>query len=806
MTEVSTTTGIRVFNDAPAENNDVRITLRDTSITAEGQGVRAGRWADSGTVTIDITGGAITTTGASGHGIVAYHQGTKSPRTIDITVGGRVTVKGADARGVQVGRINSETNAPERMAALDAEGYRMQTVAVNDRISSQGPGVYLTNGGKVIIEPRGSIRSDSGIAILATGTVPAVPEDATDPMNIIPAVPAIPPKLRVDLNLGGRRVSQAIGDDWILNDGGETTIAMNGVVLHDGATGVTGNTARNGAWNVRMRAEGVTVTDRTTDSDPVNWGVSEPATGVIADRDFSVADFNERRRPAPPAVSPPPPPPPPMPRTVMVDERVVGGPDDPAGVLLEGGGEVYIGAEGSVRAASGIAILATGDSPDLLVDMSLAGRRVANVIGDDWIINDGGGTTIVVNGVKLHDGATGVVPEAVAPNGTRTKGLTRSVQAPNGAFDVRIREEGVTVRDRTDPDPANWTVSAPATGVIADRDFSSADFIEEARKQPGQPGSPVFMEEYAPRAALYELVPDFLLRLTSPGPTRTCCTAPDEPVWVRFAGGQGAYQGERSTVGATYDFDRFETEGGLRAAFGQRATGWASVRHVRGTADGTAPSGRGKIDARGLGSTVGGRWQAPNDVYAAGCFSYMAYDVDFASAQAGLLRGGVDARAYTLDVELGRAWRLSEQLSLTSRAWVVGSRVSVDRFTDTVNSAVSFADADRLLGGVGVIAETTRPWGGGAFALRGSMDLERIISGQATTTKVSGERLRAKATGQSLLFGVRGGYRQGPFTVDLDGYTFTAKGFTVGAEIAARQELGSTDSEYVGFLNLGISF
>ena len=89
------------------------------------------------------------------------------------------------------------------------------------------------------------LTADSGIAILATDEVP---EDATDPNNVIPA---IQPKLRVDLNLGGRQVVEALGDNWIINDGGETTIAVNDTVLHEGATGiVTDAVAHNGAWNV----------------------------------------------------------------------------------------------------------------------------------------------------------------------------------------------------------------------------------------------------------------------------------------------------------------------------------------------------------------------------------------------------------------------------------------------------------------------------------------------------------------------------------------------------------------------------
>ena len=58
--------------------------------------------------------------------------------------------------------------------------------------------------------------------------------------------------------------------------------------------------------------------------------------------------------------------------------------------------------------------------------------------------------------------------------------------------------------------------------------------------------------------------------------------------------------------------------------------------------------------------------------------------------------------------------------------------------------------------------------------------------------EVSGERLRAIATENSLLFGLNGVYRQGRFSI--------------GGEVAARQELGSDDNEYASFLNVGMQF
>ena len=481
-------------------------------------------------------------------------------------------------------------------------------------------------------------------------------------------------------------------------------------------------------------------------------------------------------------------------QTVRVNGSVT---SNAEGVFLAGGGRVVIGPQGSITSASGIAILATGDTPvaggdplkpTLYVDMNLDGRRVANVIGDDWIINDGGETTILVNDVKLHDGKYGVVPGAVAMN---------------GAWNVRMREEGVTVDYTMDPDPANWAMIEPAADVITDRDFSTEDFI--AACPPGQVGTPpnctepepeqpMFMEEYAPRAAVYEALPDFLLRLTGPDAGRKCRPAPATPVWVRFAAGQGTYEAaaKQSTTGATYNLKRFEAEGGLRASFNKKVTGWVSVRHVRGTADVDSSTGGGEIDVRGLGSSVGGAWQSATGAYAVGCFSYMAYNVDFASHQRGLLKAGADGRTYTLDVEAGRRFALGKQWQLTPRVWVTGSRVSVDQFTDAVNTRVSFADADRILTGLGVVADTTRPWGEGELALRGSVDFERIVKGAKTGAQISGEPLSAVATENSLLFGLNAVYRQGRFTV--------------GAELAARQEVGSTDSEYASFLNVGISF
>ncbi len=262
-----------------SSTGDIDITTQnhaiETTSTSEWPDQSYGIWAvhaNSGTIRVNSgSGSSIRTAGPFAHGIVAYHGGgaDADTRRIDITVGSPINVTGMRAQGVSVGAITD--GAPVQVAARGADGFLQQTVRVNDAITSAAEGIFLAGGGRVIIGPRGSINSGSNIAIWTTGTVP---EDSSDVDNVIAA---IPPRLRVDLNPGGRRIAQVLNGGWIINDGGETTIAVNNVVLHDGTEGATDNTARNGIWNVTMLS-----------------------SETIADRNFSEADFTEIRRPTPP--------------------------------------------------------------------------------------------------------------------------------------------------------------------------------------------------------------------------------------------------------------------------------------------------------------------------------------------------------------------------------------------------------------------------------------------------------------------------------------------------------------------------
>ena len=185
-------------------------------------------------------GHTITTTGVAAHGILVEHMGTEKTRTISVIVGGSIDVQGADASGIAVGRVRQ--SAVDRAAALDADGYRKQTVTVNGRVhggtGDNAAGIFLAGGGRVIIGPMGTVGARSGIAIVADGD------------NIVDGR-TFPRKLHVQLLPDGRPVSDLL-DGIIRNDGGVTILAVTGTVLYDSMTGPTGLWALNGARDVTL--------------------------------------------------------------------------------------------------------------------------------------------------------------------------------------------------------------------------------------------------------------------------------------------------------------------------------------------------------------------------------------------------------------------------------------------------------------------------------------------------------------------------------------------------------------------------
>ena len=437
-------------------------------------------------------------------------------------------------------------------------------------------------------------------------------------------------------------------------------------------------------------------------------------------------------------------------QNVVVNGRVWGGSildregDSPvvgAGVRLYQGGRVEIGPQGRVGADSGVAVRAEGEGAELDIDVTLDNRLPSQAIAGE-IRNDDGTTTITVNDVVLHDrigGATGAL-------------------APNGARDVSLQP----------------------SEVVAGRVFKLTDF----------------MSPYGPRAAVYEALPGFMLRLDQGEDTAgKRLRIPGSPAWIRVSGGQGSYEPDHSHVGATYDFNRFETELGVEFGFSQQQnmTGWVALRHVNGSADVAAATGGGRIDAQGFGGSAGISWNNAVGYYASGSVSLTRYDTDLRGDGRGSLKDGAGATVRSIGVEAGRRFSLADHLSVTPQAWLTHSDVSMDDFQDAVGSRVSLREATQSIAGLGIITETTHTWDGGerTLDLRGRLGVERVLGDAETVVEVSGERLGSEADRTRLVLGL--------------GAAVHWSRWSLGGEISASL-LGSDDNRYAASLRLGTRF
>ena len=74
-------------------------------------------------------------------------------------------------------------------------------------------------------------------------------------------------------------------------------------------------------------------------------------------------------------------------------------------------------------------------------------------------------------------------------------------------------------------------------------------------------------------------------------------------------------------------------------------TVWASLRHVRGSADVSAPTGDGEIESTGFGPSLGASWENAGGYYAEGRVSLILYESDVRTDGRGLLKEGVGRRS-----------------------------------------------------------------------------------------------------------------------------------------------------------------
>ncbi len=785
--------------DSPG-SGEIRINSINTDITttgAHGWGIEAAKKGatSDGNIVVEMNGGSIMTEGSNATGIFTYADHEAGDSTISVTVKGGARIEtnhplvDMNAQNPGVHAVNNKSGSGNVIITLenatietDGDGLKAERYFGPGNIIITATDSTITTKGVLAHAIRVRHEGMGDIIIRATG------------VDIKTTATGFSPTYRpmeITFSQGIQAWSNRTGDIIVDVRGGSIDTAGNysfgiyvnkhendGNIMVTTAQGNTLTTMGENAHGIVTYHSGSLDTNRMDVT--VGGTITTTGDGAQGVRVGSLTDEGITRLVAPIGTDGY------RNQTVTVNGSIT---STEEGVFLAGGGKVFIGPMGMIRSESGVAILAIGDTPGandgdppikpkLLVDMNLDGRKVVEVIGDNWIINDGGETTIAVNDIVLHEGDTGVT------------GLT----APNGAWNVTMREEGVTVnRD----DPASWVISEPAVNVVVDRDFSTQDFTEARRPQPvpapdpetdtdTDTEMPVFMEEYAPRAALYESLPGFLLRMADRGRLNH---RPVSPVWMVFSGGNGSVDPSRSTTGAEYDYDRSMVQFGMNLIFGEGLEGWFAIHYTQGDSEVSSPTGGGDMDAEGAGAAFNIQWQHASGYYVDGRTSFTAYDVDLSSDDVGRLRSSVDALGVSFNLETGLRLAMGESLHLTPRAWLSHSSIDIDSFTDAVDAKASFPDEVRLTGGFGALAETMQPWKGGELTWHGSLDIEQMLNSRSTRVDVSGEQLKTETVSTRLLLGLGSHYQKGDFSIS--------------AQISA-DGLATNDEEYSGQVNIGV--
>ena len=736
---------------------DTDVTVRDVDIDVHGD---ESDWAQAGIVVyqssegdlnLAVQGTAINVDAESATGVLGTHRGTGDVdieiQDVDIEVRGPSSVDGI--YGFHHGAGDADITVQD--VSIEARSDRYSNGIGFGYWTSDATGNLSVDARDVDIEVHGETFLDGIFGVhRGTGDIDmdvrrgTLVTNGTDSAGI-----AFVHDGDGDIDIAARDVDIEVhGDRSVGIDGGQRNEGTGDIAIdvRDSTIAVTGESVAgirsfhmSGEGSIGIRVDGGTITAEGPGSSGILIGVTSRTfgrrTGPIkapAGEEVEVDGDEPDGIPAADGYRA---------QSVVVDGHVRGGTGVGAGVRLYGGGRIEIGPRGSVGADSGVAVRAEAEGAALHVGVELDGRQPCEAIAGE-IRNDDGRTTVAVNGVVLHDGMTGAT----------------GVWAPNGARDV----------------------SLTASETVAGRAFMPTDFVTGP---------------YAPRAAVYEALPGFMVRLNSRGTAGKRLRSPGSPAWVRVSGSQGSYEPNRASVGAAYDFGRFETELGVEYALSREknVTGWVSLRNVRGSADVSAPTGGGKIQAAGVGVSFGASWENAAGYYASGRASVTRYDADLRADGRGLLKEDASATVRTLGVEAGRRFSLADDLSLMPQAWMTRSDVSMDGFGDAVGSRISLQESARSIVGLGVVTETAHSWGGGErkLDLRSRLGVERVLGDAETVADVSGQRLGSEAGRTQAVLGLGAAYRWNRSSL--------------GAEVFA-SGFGSDESSYTVSLRLGTQF
>ena len=728
-------------------------------------------YSSGGTVTVTRTG-ALTGVEVGGK--------TEAIRTgsgdLDLTVAGRVA---GDLRAPSGGvlKLNVQEGGAVAGTAHDPVGPLTVAGSIGRLLYSSGGAVTVTRTGALTgVEVDGrteAIRSESGdLDLTVAGRVAG---DLRAPRGGV---------LKLNVQEGGAvagtahdpvgplTVAGSIGR-LLYSSGGAVTVTRTGRL-----TGVDGVALRSDSGNLDLTVAGMAAGDIDARGDgDLTVSVSGTVDGDIFGRGAGEHTVTVARGGS-------------VSGTVDLDASTVTADGAVGRVLLRRGGETTVGATGRLTGIDGVAV--RSDAGDLGVTVAAMGLATGDIDAHgagDLTVMVAGTVDGDVFGRDAGEHAVTVAPGGVITGTVRLAGAYRVTIARGGSVtgtvdlsgDGTVQVDGVAGQILFE---RNGAVTVGPEGRIPGKDGVSiksrsgapaitiipapGESREDARKRVG--GDILAAEGEAsityggpePHTRVYEALPSLLLgmeRLSSHA-DRAAAPRGSNGAWARVDASRGSWEAAKSTnAGTEYDHRGFSFQAGVDAVLGEETRAGLSVHVRRATAE--VSRNGGEIEARGAGVGLSATW-SPGPFFVDGQAAATLYDVDLDSSLRGRLKDDVGAQGLSAALEAGRMVPVADGVTVTPRARVAYSSLSLSEFVDDAAGARVSLDRGRsLTGRAGALAERVFGEGGRIF---GSVDVEREFSAE-TRMSVAGTSLETAGEETRWMVGVGGehGWEEGRF-------------------------------------------
>ncbi len=637
--------------------------------------------------------------------------------TLDVREGGKVTGTVRDPVGPltvagSIGRLLYSSGGAvtvTRTGALTGVEADGKTEAVR----SESGNLDLTVAGRVagdLRAPRGGVLR---LNVQEGGTVAGTVHDPVGPLTVAGSI--------------GR---------LLYSSGGAVTVARTGRL-----TGVDGVALRSEAGNLDLTVAGMATGDIDARGDgDLTVAVSGTVDGDIFGRGAGEHTVTVARGGS-------------ITGTVDLGASAVTADGSVGRVILRRGGDVAVGATGRLEGIDGVAVRSDAGDLGVTVAGTVKGDVFGHGAGEHTVAVARGGSitgkvdlsgdgVVIVEGMAgridfEHDGRVTVGPKGRIPG---IDGV--SIESRSGAPTVTIVPAAGELCDDAEKRVSGSILPEPAGGEINCDDGAASGPAAHTR--------------------VYEALPSVLLgmeRLSSHA-DRAAAPRASSGAWARVDASRGSWEAAKSTnAGTEYDHRGFSFQAGLDAVLGEETRAGLSVHGRRATAE---VSQGGEVEARGAGFGLSATWSS-GPFFVDGQAAATLYDVDLKSSLRGRLEDDVGAHGLSAALEAGRRVPVAEGVTVTPRARVAYSSLSLSDFDDSVGARVSLDRGRSLTGRAGALAERVLGEGGRIF---GSVDVEREFSAE-TRMSVAGTSLEATGEETRYMVGVGGehGWEEGRFVL-----------------------------------------